>query len=260
LSCPYGSCEIDMKIVPLDKTNPSRGAKVSLEPNFLCKKETQSPEHTRMEEISSSVATLAHGVRNPLNAIKGAVVYIREKYSREKNLRVFTKIMEEEIARLDAFIAHYLSTAIEQKRIAAIDINSILQKIEVLMSFQVQSHKIKSVYHFGSIPRVKVNPFLIEQAFLNVINNAIEAMSQGGKLTITTESVNRSGKQYVLVEIADTGSGIMKSMPQRLLSQREGRGFGLLITHEILRSVSGHLEITSKRGKGTVVKLFFPCG
>jgi two-component system nitrogen regulation sensor histidine kinase GlnL len=260
LSCPYGFCAIDMNIAPLDRKNLSNGVKISLAPAFICQKELQASDSVPMEEISSTVATIAHGVRNPLNAIKGAVVYIREKYPKEKNLNVFTRIMEEEIDRLDAFIAHYLSTAIEQKRIATVDINSVLRKIEILMSFQVQSHNIQPVYHFGSIPHVKINPFLIEQAFLNVINNAIEAMAQGGKLTITTEPVNRSKKQYVLVEIADTGSGIMKSISQTLSSHRKGRGFGLLITREIIKSVSGHLEITSKRGIGTVVRLFFPCG
>jgi len=259
LPCPYGSSEVNINITPLNKKNLSLGAKISLEPTFTCNKGLQTVGDKHLEEISSTTATLAHGIRNPLNAIKGAVVYIREKYAKEQHLIQFIKIVEEEIARLDAFVAHYLSTSLNQKTIAKIDVNSVLKKIEILISFQVKSRKIKSVFKYGSNAYMKVNPFLIEQAILNVITNALESMSCGGQLTITTECINRSGGKYALVEISDTGCGIAKSTSRVLSSHKEGRGFGLLITYEILRSIHGHVEIRSKRGKGTIVRLYFPC-
>ena len=258
LPCPYGSSEVNINITPLNKMKLSLGAKILLEPTFTCTNGRQTFEDKHLEEISSTSATLAHGIRNPLNAIKGAVVYISEKYAGEKHLIQFIKIIEEEIARLDSFVAHYLSTSINQKTIAKIDVNSVLKKIEILISFQVKSRKIKSVFKYGSNAHVKINPFLIEQAILNVINNALEAMSRGGQVTITTECINRSGGKYALVEISDTGCGIAKGIPL-VLSSKKGRGFGLLITYEILRSVHGHVEIRSRRGKGTIVRLYFPC-
>jgi two-component system nitrogen regulation sensor histidine kinase GlnL len=235
------------------------GAQISAETCLKCNLLEGIDQTQKLGEISSTAATLAHGVRNPLNAIKGSVVYIREKYAGEKRLIQFIKIIEEEIARLDAFIAHYLSTSISQKSIDTIDINSVLEKIEILTSLQVQSRKLKALYELGCIRPVKINPFQLEQAILNVINNAMEAMSPGGQLTIKTKSLNRSGTRFALVEISDTGCGIAKDLPGVISSQNKGRGFGLFITHEILRSVGGHLEIKSERGTGTIVRLYFPC-
>jgi two-component system nitrogen regulation sensor histidine kinase GlnL len=248
-----------MNITTLNKKKLSLGAKITLDPAFQCNDGKHTFENRITEKIIHSATTVAHGVRNPLNAIKGAAVYIREKYAKEAHLLPFLKIIEEEIGRLDAFIAHYLSSSMNQSIMDEVDVNSVLKKIEILISFQVKSHKIKAVFKCGYPLCVKVNPFLLEQAILNVINNAIEAMSHGGLLTITSKSIKRSGRKYALIEISDTGCGINKSTRRVLSSDKEGRGFGLPITYEILRSVRGHVEIKGLSGMGTAVKLFVPC-
>lgn len=259
MPCPYGSCDVEMSIHPIDTKRLFRGATVQLYPTFICEKADRLFGDRHREKIINTTTTLAHGVRNPLNAIKGAVVYIREKYAEEKNLAKFIGIIEEEINRLDTFIAHYLSTCATQKDNERVDVNSILKKIEVLTLFQVQSHGITAVFRYGSVSHVRINPFLMEQAVLNVINNAIEAMVGGGRLRIKTKPVNRAGKHYALVEISDTGGGIVRSSSPLQPPHKKGRGFGLLITYEVLRSVHGYLEISSKAGKGTTVRMYFPC-
>jgi two-component system nitrogen regulation sensor histidine kinase GlnL len=259
LPCPYGVCEATLSIHPVNSRNASLGAVVQMTPAFICHKAGHIAADKNMEEIRTATTTLAHGVRNPLNAIKGAVVYIREKYTREKNLVKFIHIIEEEINRLDTFIAHYLSASVTRRSIERVDVNSILNKIEILTSFQVQSHGIQANFQYGDIGTIKINPFLLEQAILNVINNAVEAMSRKGRLRVRTEAVNRAGKHYVLIEISDTGGGIAKTPSVGQGIHDKGRGFGLLITYEVLRSVQGHLEISSKGGKGTSVRMYFPC-
>ncbi len=258
LPCPYGSCDMTMNIHPLDRPSSFRGAKVFLEPVVTCHKEGRISEESQMEEVRRAATTLAHGVRNPLNAIKGAVVYIREKYAGDKHLIKFIGIIEEEITRLDTFIAHYLSSSVNQRNDAWVDVTAILKKIEILTSFQVQSRGITAEFDYGPVNKVRMNPFLFEQAILNVINNAVEAMRRGGQLKVTASNVTRLGKDYALVEISYTGSGIARSKPAARVPHGKGRGFGLLITYEVLRSVHGHLEIRSRGGKGTTVRLYFP--
>ena len=259
LPCPYGSCKIALSINPLYMKKRAHGASVHVEPTFICQKEEDMHSDIHMRDIRTATTTLAHGVRNPLNAIKGAVVYIREKYAREKNLITFIEIIEEEINRLDTFIAHYLSASVTQRNNERVDVNSVLKKIEILTSFQVQSHGIKAMFQYGDVGNIKINPFLLEQAILNVINNAVEAISGNGRLKVKTESVIRAGKRYVLISVSDTGKGIAKTTSQVQSPHAKGRGFGLLITYEVLRSVHGHLEISSKGGKGTTVRMYFPC-
>ena len=206
-------------------------------------------------------STLAHGVRNPLNAIKGAVVYLSEKYSQEAPLVEFTKIIEDEISRLESFISKFLSSSVSVTEDRETDINSLLKKIEVFIALQIYTRNIRSLFEYGSIPPVIINSFHLEQAILNVINNAIDAMDNGGQLKIGSSVEERSGRIYVVVAVSDTGRGMTNACVGELpLDQKDnGRGFGLFITYEILRHYHGHLEIDSKRNAGTTIKLFIPC-
>jgi signal transduction histidine kinase len=105
-----------------------------------------------------------------------------------------------------------------------------------------------------------VNTFQIEQAILNVINNALEAMHSDGQLTVKTRQEKRSGTDFIVIEIGDTGPGMAQNIIDRLsLSPKDsGRGFGLFITREILQYYGGHLEIKSIKGQGSTVLLYLP--
>jgi two-component system nitrogen regulation sensor histidine kinase GlnL len=137
----------------------------------------------------------------------------------------------------------------------------LLKKIEVFTSLQIYTRNIQSLYEFGNIPPIIINAFHLEQAILNVINNAIEAMTDGGRLLIRTFTEERSGRIFVVISISDTGPGISDRRLDDLTSdnRENGRGFGLFITYEILKHYGGHLEIDSKKNIGTTIKLFIPC-
>jgi two-component system nitrogen regulation sensor histidine kinase GlnL len=234
---------------------------VAIYPFSTCEMAQRLQQSQKLIDIGKIASTLAHGVRNPLNAIKGAVVYLSEKYSHEAPLVEFTKIMEDEISRLENFISKFLSSSVSDTEVRETDINSLLKKIEVFISLQIYTRNIQSLFEFGNIPPVIINSFHLEQAILNVINNAIDAMGSGGQLRIGTSAEERDGKVYVVVSVSDTGQGM--AAPKRigeLSSDQEGngRGFGLFITYEILKHFHGHLEIDSKINCGTTIKLFIP--
>jgi two-component system, NtrC family, nitrogen regulation sensor histidine kinase GlnL len=227
------------------------------------------PDHTtltglrhsqRLLNIGKVAATLAHGVRSPLNAIKGCVTYIREKYDTEKELVEFSKIMEEEISRLDHFISNFLSTSISDKGLSIVNINKLIKKIAVLISLQAEASNCKVIPDYGRISPVMINAFHLEHAILNVIDNGMEAMPLGGTLSIKTYMENILEKDFVVVEITDTGCGIKfkKRTDIPVSRKNKGRGLGLFITREILQSYKGHMEIMSDKGVGTSLKLFIP--
>ena len=221
---------------------------------------TRLKQSERFLNIGKVAATLAHGVRSPLNAIKGCVIYIRENYDNEKELVEFSKIMEEEISRLDHFISNFLSTSISDKVLTGVNINKVLKKIAVLISLQAQSRNCQTIFAYGHIAPVMLSSFHLEHAILNVIDNAMEAMPLGGTLSAKTYMKSVSGKNFVAIEISDTGCGMKRKKPAKMpvSSGKNGRGLGLFITREILQSNGGHLEITSEKGSGTTVKLLFP--
>jgi two-component system nitrogen regulation sensor histidine kinase GlnL len=261
ITCFCGDGKASVRITPVkNKMGKVNGANVVINAYPNCAIWRSLKQSQRLLDIGKIAATFAHGVRNPLNAIKGAVVYLREKYSSEGKLIEFTKIIEEEISRLDNFIAKFLSPSISEKSLSETDINSVLKKIEVLTSLQAQSRKVETVFEYGYTYPVAINSFHLGHAILNVINNAIEAMPSGGRLMVKTQSESSSGTDFALIEISDNGPGMSVDRNGDMVkpSEAKGKGLGLFITREILRSCGGHLEIKSKRGSGTIVKLYVP--
>ncbi|MEW6571207.1 MAG: ATP-binding protein, partial [Nitrospirota bacterium] len=259
--CFYGRTRSDIYIAPQKALSGNvDSARINIKQSLACSAIERLGESKRFLDIGKIAATLAHGVRSPLNAIKGAVVYIREKYVSERQLIEFTKIIEDEITRLDSFIARFLSTSICDEGFYETDINAALKKIEVLIFYQARSHKIETFFKYGKTFPVMVNSFQIELAILNVISNALEAMPLGGKLAVATKSDVQSGKEFTVIEIKDTGCGMVRGKSSTFPSEKKGKGLGLFITREILKSLGGHLEIKSKKGQGTTVKMYLPKG
>jgi two-component system nitrogen regulation sensor histidine kinase GlnL len=260
-NCLFGRVKADIKIKPVrSRDNRVDSVKVVISPHSTCTVARNMQLSQKLIDIGKIASTLAHGVRNPLNAIKGAVVYLREKYTTEEPLIEFTKIMEDEISRLENFISRFLSSSVSDTEVTETDINSLLKKIEILTSLQIYTRNVHSLYEFGSIPPITINTFHLEQAILNVINNAIEAMKGGGQLSIRTSTEERSGQIFVVIAVSDTGPGMCDTEIDGLCSDTRGngRGFGLFITYEILKHYGGHLEIDSKKNVGTTIKLFIP--
>ncbi len=259
--CFYGSSEADVRVTPLkDKTGKVCGTTVSIEAYPGCIIWERLRQSERFIDMGKISATFAHGIRSPLNAIKGAVVYLREKYASEKKLIEFTRIIEEEISRLDNFIAKFLSTAVSDQGLSEADLKPVLKKIEVLTSLQAQSRNIRTFFENDYMPPVLINSFHLEHAILNVINNAIDAMPSGGTLAVKTLHESSLSNEFAVIEISDTGCGMTGSGDEdmALSSRTKGKGLGLFITREILRSFGGHLEIKSKKERGTTVKLYIP--
>ena len=264
IPCLFAQISADIEIMPLESAYGNvKELKVTLLPATTCTVAHKLNQSQQLINIGKIASTLAHGVRNPLNAIKGAVVYLSEKCRNDAPLVEFTRIMEEEISRLEHFITNFLNSSVSDTDVKETDVNSLLRKIEVLTSLQIYTQNIQSLYDYGNIPPVLTNSFHLEQAILNVINNAIDAMHQGGRLKICTSTEERAARIFVVVAISDTGQGIAES--EKGLGELpagksgNGRGFGLFITHEILNHYGGHVEIDSKKDLGTTIKLFIPC-
>jgi len=214
--------------------------------------------------IGKNSAALAHGVRNPLNAIKGAVVYLKEKYGKESTLVDFAELIEMEISKLDRFIAGFLSTSQLEPKFERVNINELIQEILTLGNFQACNKKVAFIGEFGDVPAIKADPFQIKHAIMNIVNNSFDATNSGGSVTLKTDMDRRDGDSFVSIEITDTGRGMSQrgsavdpSVHQKD-RKKEGRGFGLFITREIIQYHGGHLEISSKLNAGTKVKILLP--
>ncbi|RJQ53788.1 MAG: hypothetical protein C4526_06130 [Nitrospiraceae bacterium] len=217
----------------------------------------------KMIEIGKTASSLAHGVRNPLNAIKGAVVYLREKYGHEATLLEFSTIINDEINKLDNFISNFLSAAKGEMKPAPVLLDDILKRITAMIRPRAEMQKINITQDLSSLPHIDADYFQIEQALFNVVNNAVEAMPEGGVLEIRTSLKWEKDRDYAVIKISDTGEGIPREKLRRLGEIRGGtgkndRGFGIFISREIIKSHNGKLLWESISGKGTTFKIYLP--
>ncbi len=261
IPCLYSRQQADVSIEPsLSSDGSVAEITVNVRPRTPCAASRQLDESRRFINIGKMASALAHGVRNPLNAIKGAVVYLRGKYEHEAPLIEFTKIMEEEISRLEGFISRFLSSSISTIDREPVDVNALLRKVEVFIAFQLFTRSITPVFELNEIPPVSVNSFHLEQSVLNVINNAIEAMQSGGRLTVRTSADKRADGTFVVIAVSDTGPGMSDQAVGGLDPSRQdsGRGFGLFISYEVVKYYNGQLTIESRKNEGTTVRLCLP--
>jgi two-component system nitrogen regulation sensor histidine kinase GlnL len=262
--CLYGDVKADIHISPLVENNGNRGAQVSIRSKPFCTLALRLQQSQPLIDIGKVASTLAHGVRNPLNAIKGGVVYLKTKYAGESTLIEFADMMEEEITRLDSFITRFLSTSFFDNELAETDLNALLGKIETYISLQAAASDIISRFVYGDIPRIRINPFQLEQALLNIVNNAMDAMIREGELTVSSAFEFFDEKEFVVINVTDSGPGMPEAGlldtqgPLPGASQEQGKGFGLFIAREVVQHHGGRLEIRSVKGSGTTVRVCLP--
>ncbi len=216
-----------------------------------------------MIAIGKVASSIAHGVRNPLNAIKGSVSYLIEKYGNEPTLFEFSQIINEEINKLDQFVSNFLSNAKGHTDYLSVNINDTLKSIIKMIKPRAKMQGVKILHSFSSVPLISLDLFQMEQALLNITNNAFEAMPEGGSINIKTSQARETDKSYVVIEISDTGKGIpteeMDNLGNVLYNKvKKERGFGMFLSREVIKSHNGKLIWESLSGKGTTFRIFLP--
>jgi two-component system nitrogen regulation sensor histidine kinase GlnL len=255
----------DIQIIPKKyKTGMVKEVSVVLDKvSGKCPLDKKLSESAKMVAIGKMASSLAHGVRNPLNAIKGAVVYLRERYGHEATLLEFSTIINEEIDKLDSFISNFLSASKGELSFSPVNLNGVIKSILTMSKPRADIQSIKIVQKLAVLPLITADSFQIEQALFNIVNNALEAMPEGGTINIRTSMKWESNDDYVFIEISDTGKGIPEKQLNRLgeLSSdldRNDKGFGIFLSREVIKSHNGKLLWESMRDRGTTFKIFLP--
>lgn len=236
---------------------------------LLLEKETQLRRADRLSALGQLSAGLAHEIRNPLGAIKGAVEILQDDYPPGHPKAEFYAILLKEVERLNDVLTNFLSFARPvTPRFAPVDVRGILTALEGLISGQARAHRVQIFTTFHSGPsRVMADETLLKQAFLNIMLNGVEAMPEGGDLAISTRlrSENPAGGRPDWVEVVfdDTGPGIPEEDQVRVFdpfftTKKDGTGLGLAITHRIIENHHGSIRVMSQRGKGTTFVVALP--
>lgn len=249
---------------------PGGGARFAIILTDITREKQSTEELIENERVSSILllaAGVAHELGNPLNSL---TIHLQLAERRLKKLRgskdgdavaESLKICQDEVARLDGIIRNFLE-AIRPRPPDLADVN-IVEVLEDVLRFQSRELEDRRIAIDGELPGstpvIMADRNQLKQVFFNLIKNAMEAMSPGGRLSLRV----RADDDSVYVAVADTGSGIKAEDMSKLFSpyhttKVSGHGLGLMIVQRILRDHGGHVGIESKEGVGTVVTLQFP--
>jgi PAS domain S-box-containing protein len=215
--------------------------------------------------LGEVTAIFAHEVRNPINNISTGAQLVASRLGEDHPLHDSLVTIRNECNRLDQLMSDVLFFARPlELKMEPIDLQELMDRILTrwkprLNRAGVQSH---TSYH-PEAPKALADPRTLEQVIVNLITNAIQAMTQGGTLSVTLVPVEGSSEGQVALKIADTGPGIPEDLIERIFdpfftTKKEGTGLGLAISRRILTAHRGQLQVESYPDAGTVFTIFLP--
>ena len=213
-------------------------------------------------------AGVAHEIRNPLNAIKGAIVYLKRKRSDDPLLQEYTQLVSEEIDRLNTVVTEFLYFARQSKpKAVPTDLNKLIRSARNLLDKQAREMGVR--FHDkldDNLPPAVVDPHQIEQVLVNILINALDAVPQGGDISITTQSLNDGAASgFIRIEILDNGVGIADQYLQNIFdpffsTKEGGTGLGLPLSLGIVENHGGKMTVVTLEGTGTRFVIDLPLG
>ena len=222
-------------------------------------------EIQRQEKLAAMgglAAGIAHEVRNPLSSIKALATFFAEQFAEGSEAREAAGVMVLEVDRLNRVITELLEFArpAELNR-EAIDIGLILSRSIRLVQQDATNKNIDVRLHTeNDIDPVWIDPDRLTQCLLNLYINAIQAMGDGGTLTVKC-AVDRA--KNVSITVSDSGQGITPDHLSKIFdpyytTKKKGTGLGLAIVHKIIEAHQGHIEVNSTIGEGTSFLMMIP--
>jgi len=261
--------ELNQKIEAATRELAQRNEDLRLANESLFQAQRQLVQAEKLSALGHVAATMAHEIGTPLNSISG---YIQLMLAEETGSDLMTKrlrIIETQLDRLTQKVRNLLhSTRQPEPQLQPVDVNHVLETVITLTQPGMSLRAVRLVRHLGpDLPRVSGDPGLLQQVFLNLVTNALDAMPQGGVLTLITTPPGISGQNGHSVEVVveDTGIGMSPEVKKKALepffttkAPGKGAGLGLSICEDIIRSHHGKMEIESQEGKGSTLRIQLP--
>lgn len=224
--------------------------------------EVERREHLSM--MGNLAATVAHEVRNPLNAISMGLQRLKGEFKPtqdESEYSRFIELMRGEVHRLNSIVEEFLTLARPlNMKPDLVKVDQLLNELTTLTESDAAATGVEvNVVSHGTRPVVKADPDYLKQVLLNLILNGFQAMPEGGALNIETAA--RNGKMRLTV--SDTGTGIEPENLARIFepyftTKTDGSGLGLAIARRIIEAHGGTIDVTSKAGNGSRFDIVLP--
>ena len=225
-------------------------------------------ELERLAAAGQTAAQFAHEVGTPLNLIGGHVQLLEAGADDAAKRKARLSVIRAQIERISEIVRLMLDrTRPQEVEMEPLNLNSFLRHIFETAAPLLASRSVMLCEEVeAGLPFINANADRLQQAFINLINNALDAMPDGGELTITAHGrATAGGREHVVIEVADSGVGMAEDVRSRIFElmfttkQRgQGSGLGLVIVRQVMREHKGSIEVASAPEEGTRFRLIFP--
>jgi signal transduction histidine kinase len=228
----------------------------------LRKTEAQLIRSEKLAALGQLAAGIAHEIRNPLTSINILIHSLTENLPSENAHREDLKVIEEEIHRINEIVDQFLRFAKPAPPLLEkADVLSFFEETLQLLRPQIEKHQIIVQKEFQILPPILMDREQMKQVILNLLLNAVQAMPEGGNLTLRGQVSENS--RWIILSIQDSGIGIPSEDINKLFdpffSTKEGGiGLGLSLAHRIIDQHHGKIEVESTSGKGTLFVVWLP--
>jgi PAS domain S-box-containing protein len=217
----------------------------------------------KLAALGRLTSGVAHEVKNPLNAMMIHVELLKERLEDAGvDVRQSLEVIGSEIRRLDRVVQGFLKFMRPQElMLKPVDLNAMLQSVCALLEAESQSHGVRFVLDLDAdLPAVSADEELLRQAFINVLQNAVQAMPTGGAVRLRTRP---DALDWVRVTVTDQGVGIAPEDVDKIFklyytSKVGGSGIGLSVVYRIVQLHDGTIEAKSEPGRGTAMIVRLP--
>lgn len=223
------------------------------------KLENQVRRAEKLSAVGQLASGIAHEIRNPLGIIK-TISQTIIKDIKDDEIKEGLQIIVHEVDRANTVIKGLLDFAkpnINQTKIQSVD--KLIKEVIMLTKKYAQQHGVKIIYTSKEDKEILMDSEKIKQAFVNIIFNSVQAMPEGGYLSISLNIKD----DWVKISFEDNGIGIQRNELEKIFepfytTKNTGTGLGLAITHRIIDEHDGYIEASSKLGVGTKFDIFLP--
>lgn len=217
----------------------------------------------KLAALGTLAAGVAHEVNNPLQPILSSLEMAMEDIDAGRPVeRELLEYAVNDVVRIKRIVSNLLDFARPTQSpdvLASTDVNTLVNEVLSLANKQLQVHGIKVHTEFGTPRRISANRDQLKQVLLNLIVNAMDAMTNGGQLRISTSE----HENFAAVVVSDSGAGIPQETLQKIFdpfftTKPSGTGLGLSVSHSIIEGHGGNIAVSSEKGKGTTFTVRLP--
>ncbi len=257
---------ISFSIAPIVKDRTIQGNLVHVEDVTERRiREARLRRAEALAALTTLTAGVAHEIKNPLGSI-GIHIQLIQKQMRDRELietktvDKYLNVINEEVSRLNKVVLDFLFAVRPMDiKLETTDLNRIIAELLDFLRFELENAHVTLAAELGEVPEINMDEKYMKQALLNIVQNALQAMPDGGSLIVKTFQRG----ERVFVEIIDTGKGIPEGLIEKVFepyytTKEFGSGLGLTIVYKIVKEHMGEIFVNSKEGKGTTFGMSFP--